>query len=188
MSRSVIHTWRSQPLAVDDPLLDGDLDDACHEVDVSTIPMPVIRESLVTQQYVVYSATFQVPAFYFTIHNSSLWPLEILRYNFNCDVGGTPLTIDDLLRSTLFRPFAFEKTEASTFALTNPASSFPLLSQGDHPTLGTACWYLHPCESADAVGEIMREVQVAEELRLVRWLEAWFMILGTMVNFRSPSR
>jgi len=29
--------------------------------------------SLSSTQYVVYSATFQVPAFYFTIHNSRAW-------------------------------------------------------------------------------------------------------------------
>ncbi|KAF8224822.1 hypothetical protein L208DRAFT_1309057, partial [Tricholoma matsutake] len=104
------------------------------------------------------------------------------------DTAGSPLALDDLLRSTLFQPFAFEKTEASRFALTRPSSSFPLLSQGDHPTLGTPCWYLHPCQSADAVEEVMKEVQQdgwVEESRLVRWLEAWFMILGTTINFKS---
>lgn len=102
--------------------------------------------------------------------------------------GGTPLSLDGLLRSTLFQPFSFEKTETSTFALTRPASSFPLLSQGDHPTLGIPCWFLHPCESNNAVEEIMGEVQqngLVEGLRSVRWLEAWFMILGTTVNFKS---
>jgi hypothetical protein len=72
MSRSVIHTWRSQPLATDELFLDDDLDDACHEGDASALSMPVTHESLIARQYVVYSATFHVPAFYFTIHNSSL--------------------------------------------------------------------------------------------------------------------
>lgn len=106
----------------------------------------------------------------------------------DCSVGGAPLAIDALLRSTLFQPFAFEKTETSTFAITRPTSSFPLLSQGDHPTLGTPYWYLHPCESAGAVEEVIKEVEQdgwVEELKLIRWLEAWFMILGTTINLKT---
>jgi Autophagocytosis associated protein, active-site domain len=73
MSRSVIHIWRSQPLAMDELPLDGDLNDACLEDDASVLSMSDAHESLIAQQYVVYSATFQVPAFYFTLHNSRLW-------------------------------------------------------------------------------------------------------------------
>ncbi|KAJ7283730.1 hypothetical protein C8J57DRAFT_1293396, partial [Mycena rebaudengoi] len=101
-------------------------------------------------QYIVYSATFQVPAFYFTLH----------------DASGSPLSLDDLVQTTLFHRFAFEGTESTTFALSLPASAFPLLSQGDHPTLGTPCWYFHPLG----------------EQRLERWMETWFMVLGTVVS------
>jgi hypothetical protein len=72
MSRSVIHTWRFQPLAIDELPLDGDLDDGYHEDDAAALSMPVTHESLTAQQWIVYSTTFQVPAFYFTMHNSSL--------------------------------------------------------------------------------------------------------------------
>lgn len=72
MSRRVVYTWRSQPLATDELSLDDGLDDSSPVDDASELAMST-HESLTAQQYVVYSATFQVPAFYFTVHDSSLW-------------------------------------------------------------------------------------------------------------------
>jgi len=127
--------------------------------------------SLSSTQYVVYSATFQVPAFYFTIHNSH----------------GSPLSLTDILKTSLFHRFNREGTETTSFAVSLPTSSFPLLSQGDHPTLGSPCWYFHPCETSASVGEVMKEVLQAdwtEDERLVRWMEVWFMVLGTAVELK----
>ncbi|KAJ7667943.1 hypothetical protein DFH06DRAFT_1184012 [Mycena polygramma] len=152
MSRSCQHTRRSE---VDVDAKDGDGDDE------ATAATPA--ETLTCKQYIVYSATFQVPAFYFTLH----------------DTSGSPLALDDLVRTTLFRRFAFEGTEHTSFAVSPTGSAFPVLSQGDHPTLGTPCWYFHPCESCTAVEEIMAEV---EDRRPLRWLETWFMVLGQVVN------
>ncbi|KAJ7179247.1 hypothetical protein C8R46DRAFT_887406 [Mycena filopes] len=147
MARDRLYTRRS------DDTDNADDDDAT----ASTPP-----ETLTCTQYIVYSPTFQVPTFYFTLR----------------DASGAPLPLDDLVRTTLFHRFAFEGTESTTFAVSLPGSAFPLLSQGDHPTLGTPCWYFHPCESAAAVDEIMTEL--GEKAR--GWLETWFMVLGTVVN------
>jgi len=127
--------------------------------------------SISSTQYVVYSATFQVPAFYFTIYTSH----------------GSPLSVVDILKTSLFRQFPREGTGTTSFAVTLSTSSFPLLSQGDHPTLGSPCWYFHPCETSASVGEVMKEVSQAdwtEDERLVRWMEVWFMVLGTAVNLK----
>lgn len=59
-----------------------------------------------------------------------------------------------------------------------------MLSQGDHPTLGTPCWYLHPCQTAEVVDELMREVECGEAERPLQWMEAWLMMLGNVVDFR----
>jgi ubiquitin-like-conjugating enzyme ATG10 len=93
--------------------------------------------------------------------------------------------LTELINTTLFHPF--DRTDATSFALSLEGSSFPLLSQGDHPTLGTPCWYLHPCQTAASVGEIMKEVESqewTEDQRLLRWMEAWFMVLGSIVDLR----
>ncbi|KAF7355214.1 hypothetical protein MSAN_01437200 [Mycena sanguinolenta] len=89
MTRSCEHTRRTAPVA---DASDNDGDDA-------TAPAPA--ETLTCKQYIVYSATFQVPAFYFTLH----------------DAGGSPLALDDLVRTTLFHRFAFEGTESTSFGL-----------------------------------------------------------------------
>ncbi|KAJ7937126.1 hypothetical protein B0H13DRAFT_1944331, partial [Mycena leptocephala] len=156
MARSCQYTRRDA--AEDD---DVDVSDAGDDATAATP-----AETLTCKQYIVYSATFQVPAFYFTLH----------------DASGSPLSLDDLVRTTLFRRFAFEGTESTSFGVSQPGSAFPLLSQGDHPTLGTPCWYFHPCESAAAVTELMAELDEIGKHQLLRWLETWFMVLGTVVN------
>ncbi|KAJ7068192.1 hypothetical protein C8F01DRAFT_1117245 [Mycena amicta] len=94
-------------------------------------------------------------------------------------LGGSPLSLDDLVNTTLFHRFALDETQRTTFGATLPGAAFPLLSQGDHPTLGTPCWFLHPCESAGAVDEIMRELDTTDE---VRWLKTWLLVVGTVVH------
>ncbi|KAJ7507720.1 hypothetical protein B0H11DRAFT_1968331 [Mycena galericulata] len=149
MARSAQHTRR--------------VADRAEEEDSDPATAAPVAETLTCMQYIVYSATFEVPAFYFTLH----------------DASGSPLPLDDLVHTTLFHRFAFEGTQSTTFAVSLPGSAFPMLSQGDHPTLATPCWYFHPCHSAAAVDEIVAELG---ERRLVGWLEKWIMVLGSVVN------
>ena len=98
-------------------------------------------------------------------------------------IDGSPLSLRDLVQTSFFRAPALEGTEATPFSLGLPGASFPLLSYGDHPATGLPCWYLHPCETASAVEEVMSEVKEAgwtEEMLLSRWLEARIMIVGTV--------
>ncbi|KAI0773852.1 hypothetical protein C8Q74DRAFT_1200480 [Fomes fomentarius] len=139
-------------------LAEDEDDAACHEA--------ASGDFLTCHQYVVYSATFLVPTLYFTLH----------------DPSGTPLALDQIMRSALFRPQVLPSSDGNTFALTLPDSSFALLSQGDHPTLGTPSWYFHPCHTAEVVGEIIAEVENRQDDAL-RWLEAWFMVMGNIVDF-----
>ncbi|KAH9853802.1 hypothetical protein C2E23DRAFT_728021 [Lenzites betulinus] len=134
--------------------------------DESTAQPP--QELLTCKQYVVYSPTFEVPAFYFTLHESS----------------GSPLILDQIVRSVLFRHDALPSSNGNTFGLLMPDSSLALLSQGDHPTLGTPSWYLHPCHTSEVVGEIIAEGDgEGSEDELLRSMEVWFMVLGNIVDF-----
>ncbi|KAG5716516.1 Ubiquitin-like-conjugating enzyme ATG10 [Termitomyces sp. T112] len=169
LSRTVHHFRRPQSSLTDQRHVIQE-DEA--EADIKDVP-----ETLVSQQYVVYSPTFRVPTFYFSIHDSM----------------GSPLILADLIHTTLFHPFAFEHTKLSTFGITHSQSSFPVLSQGEHPNLGTPCWYLHPCATEQAVAELLDVAEAAdinpgkddaEMVRLRRWLEIWFMVLGSAVNTR----
>ncbi|PPQ69570.1 hypothetical protein CVT26_001572 [Gymnopilus dilepis] len=141
--------------------LDGEIED-----EASARPA---RPALTVQESIAYAASFTTPAFYFTVH----------------DTSGAPLPLSDVLRTSLFKSGLPDGSQSTAFALTLPSASFPLLSQGDHPTLGTPCWYLHPCETDKAVDEFLREVEQpdwSEQSRHVRWLELWLMIVGSVLS------
>ncbi|KAI0649992.1 hypothetical protein C8Q79DRAFT_997943 [Trametes meyenii] len=146
-------------------------DDAIEFVDLGVLEddptAAPLEELLICKQYIVYSSTFQVPAFYFTIHESS----------------GTPLPLNRITESALFRRHALPSANDNTFALTLPDTSLALLSQGDHPTLGTPSWYFHPCHTSEAVGEILAESDGWDGENGLRWMEVWFMVVGNVVDF-----
>ena len=91
--------------------------------------------------------------------------------------------MQEILRAPLFWPQVLPEARVSAFALPLPDSAFSLLSQGDHPTLGIPCWYLHPCHTGEVVEEIMQELEYDEAERSVRWLETWFMVMANLVRF-----
>ncbi|EIM88273.1 uncharacterized protein STEHIDRAFT_95331 [Stereum hirsutum FP-91666 SS1] len=178
MFRTVHLFTRARHSALDDA--DEDLlpetDEEPDDTESSASPA---LDHLVCNQSVVFSPTFQVPAFYFTIHDST----------------GSPLPLADILKSSLFRRHSFPENSATTsFALSLPDQNLPLLSQGDHPTLGTPSWYIHPCETASAIAELTEEInsestmseqEMSEEVSMVRWMEVWFMVLGSTVDLHS---
>jgi len=68
------------------------------------------------------------------------------------------------------------------------APPLPFLSQADHPTLGTPCWFLHPCQTEAIVAEVLKAngtPGATEERMLNSWLETWFMVVGTVVDLRE---
>jgi ubiquitin-like-conjugating enzyme ATG10 len=77
------------------------------------------------------------------------------------------------------------------YSLAPPDSPFPLLSQGDHPSLGTPSWYLHPCGLPSAMDELSREAAAAgldklsDVERKVRELELWFLVVASVVDLRE---
>ena len=75
MARQTTHFWRSTASAVDYMPVTDDIEEQLSEDDdIATMAGNLdTQENLIAQQYVVYSATFQVPAFYFTVHDSSVW-------------------------------------------------------------------------------------------------------------------
>lgn len=107
----------------------------------------------------------------------------LCRY-IDSSTGGAPLSLEIIAASPLFYASALPDSRRTTFALETSDSAFAMLSQGDHPTLNTPCWYLHPCHTAEVVDEIMREVACEEDGHGLRWLEAWFMMLGNVVDLR----
>lgn len=109
---------------------------------------------------------------------------SVLTY-FLILVGGAPLPLPDIVKTSLFKIGACGGADISSCAISLPTTAFPLLSHGDHPTLGTPCWYFHPCETTSVVEELMQEVKEDrwdEQTMLIRWMELWFMVVCTVVN------
>ena len=146
---------------------------------------PTDVEILSIWQSVVYSATYQLPTLYFSMHDSSTLSYYRLNVILTAPVpDGRPLTLEDILRSNFFRPGVLPQSERTSFALQLPTSQFPLLSQGEHPSTGTPCWYFHPCETEPALRELLeadRETRVIED-EIVRLMELWFLLLGNVVD------
>jgi Autophagocytosis associated protein, active-site domain len=51
------------------------------------------------------------------------------------------------------------------------------------------CWYLHPCETQQAVEELLvaRKSEVAEGATMgsEEWLEVWMLVLGSVLNLED---
>ncbi|KAF9226478.1 hypothetical protein BS17DRAFT_485726, partial [Gyrodon lividus] len=160
---------RQSTCRTSDTIFDAE-DSTVDSIDDAAATLPP-ADYLTCQQYVVFSATFQVPTFYFSVH----------------DLSGTPLVLSEIMQTSLLRQHAFDTSQVTVFSIGQSNANFPLLSLGDHPTLGTPCWYLHPCEIGPAVEEI---VKAAEEDTLIQgrrllWLEAWFLILSSVIDLRG---
>ena len=136
-------------------------------------------------QYIAYSPSFMVPAFYFNV-----WDQRMSHRCYSATVAefgieGVQLTLDQLPQTGILRFDRSANFDETTFGLSEPGSAFPLLSQGDHPVVGTRCWYFHPCESSAAVNELLNEAissDASEDDRLRCWMKMWFLVLGSVVN------
>ncbi|KAG8218730.1 hypothetical protein J3R82DRAFT_4399 [Butyriboletus roseoflavus] len=103
-------------------------------------------------------------------------------------LGGSPLSLSDIMHTSLLRKHAIDGMEATAFSIGDPTSNFPLLSFGDHPSLGSQCWYLHPCETGSAVEEMLAAWPDAGSQDSARhWLEAWFLVLSCVVDLGGIS-
>jgi ubiquitin-like-conjugating enzyme ATG10 len=100
---------------------------------------------------------------------------------------GSLLTLEEIMDMSILRHHALPEIQVTPHALVQPDASFPLLSQGDHPTLGTPGWFIHPCGTACAIGELIGERKKAERMLgvdddLLQWLETWFMMMENIVD------
>ena len=75
------------------------------------------------------------------------------------------------------------ETERTTFSLQQRGQLFPLLSQGEHPTLGTPCWFFHPCETPTALAEL-KEAREQDDSFPGRTIMLWLLLLGNVVDLR----
>lgn len=101
---------------------------------------------------------------------------------------GAPVPLDAILATKFFH-FQVTKTVKRTphsldlLDENGEQVPFPLLSQGDHPTLNTPCWFLHPCETPTAMAELLRELSSPHSP--VDWLDSWLALISTVLDLRT---
>ncbi len=109
---------------------------------------------------------------------------KVLLKRGNAD--GSPLTLEEIMNTSILRRHALPEIQVTPYALVQPGASFPLLSQGDHSTLGTPGWFIHPCGTACAIGELIGERKKAGMPGVdddwLHWLETWFMMIENIVD------
>ena len=113
---------------------------------------------------------------------------KVLLKRGNAD--GSPLTLEEIMNTSILRCHALPEIQVTPYALVQPDAPFPLLTQGDHPTLGTPGWFIHPCGTGCAIGELIGERQKAEGMPGIdddwlHWLETWFMMMENIVDLRG---
>ena len=75
------------------------------------------------------------------------------------------------------------------------ASVWPAITQGEHPTTGRPCFFLHPCETAAFLSSILLESRLREgikqakgeeeEATLRQYMETWMMLVSDAIQLRS---
>ena len=136
-------------------------------------------------EYVVFSSTFQVPALMFSVHTKCQCCFVYQRdpKSDTRATAGSPVSLDGILNTTLFHWPAFVGAEKTTFALQTPNQPFPMLSQAEHPTIGTPCWCLHPCATSEALKELQEADGYENSASPGRLLELWLLLIGNVVDF-----
>jgi hypothetical protein len=112
-------------------------------------------------------------------------------------IAGSPLSLERLLRSS-----AFVQSESLQVLLRghrgeggspgdddddNGMARFPPISQSEHPATGLPCFSLHPCETTNMLGEILRasDEEKGRVVDKVDIVEAWLSVVGAVVNLRD---
>ncbi|KAI8968177.1 autophagocytosis associated protein [Mycotypha africana] len=104
--------------------------------------------SIHLEQHIVYSASYQVPVLYFKAVFGS---------------NGAPLSLNDI------HQYIVPKSR-NPLHTTTPV----VVSQNEHPVLGTPFWYIHPCDTST----LMRTLTFQPE----DYIKTWLSVYGPLVK------
>jgi len=173
-------------------------EEVTEEPDVASISTPVLSsgpETALADLYASWSPVYQLPVMYFRVRNAG--QQTSLHFGNKTDesnelAAGSALTLAEILTSSLFHAASsevFVRDNSSTYATTCVTryicatnEHFPAISQGEHPSTGTPCFFLHPCETSTALSDILAGEQSSSTP--LRILECWFMIVGSVLDLR----
>ena len=90
---------------------------------------------------------------------------------------GSLLDLNSILLLRILNPLSHD--------VDNHHSNFSF-TQNDHPTLGIPFYYLHPCQTSQAVSDLLEQdfIDNAEDdERFVHWLDTWFAVVSSAMTF-----
>ncbi|KAL5332890.1 hypothetical protein BJX70DRAFT_392628 [Aspergillus crustosus] len=135
--------------------LDAQLE-VCEEDPEALTRTPDTRETLQADYEIIHSPTYQVPVLYFVLRRSEL-PLGIVDvYNY---------LVPDQYKSNI-----------QTVGIMGG------ISFGYHPGSGTPAFFVHPCNTADAMKDIADGHGISPEAYLIIWLG----LVGNCVRLQLP--
>lgn len=111
---------------------------------------------------------------------------------YSMSLGGTVLPLERLLQSSFLHVSPSEyplntlqpaNTDTAIISEGRESAHFPAISQGEHPETGLPCFYLHPCETSNALGDVLAGVSRAT-LTPSRLIETWLMLVSTLLDIR----
>ncbi|KAJ3173159.1 E2-like conjugating enzyme atg10 [Geranomyces variabilis] len=144
-----------QPAIDEEAVLEGSVDLEQEPEDSATLHSGSPTE-ITLEIHVVYSKTWRCPVLYFNAWNADT---------------GTPVCFDALKNSV-------RDSLPNVDLTTRTAYNMPVITQQDHPVLGTPFYSIHPCETATLMAEMLSNTDAADG----RYLLLWLSLVGTIFH------
>ena len=102
---------------------------------------------------------------------------RLLVYGAHFPTEGSLLDLNRILLLQILNPLSrYVDDHHSNFSLT----------QNDHPTLGIPFYYIHPCQTSQAVSDLLEQDSVDNaggDERFAHWLDTWFAVVSSAMIF-----
>lgn len=122
-----------------------------------------------------------------TIAFSSTWGVPLLFIEA-IDENGSPLPAEELCSSALFLSKDIKGDPGAPSPLPQASSVFPTVSIGENPGNGHTGVYLHPCQTASSVSQVLSSQSSSPEGHELSYIEAFVMLCSTAVEMRPGSK
>lgn len=129
------------------------------EIDTEALVRPVISSTARVQYDIVHSVSYQVPVLYITFKNL---PAD---YRMSVDI------VYNLLVPVQY------KQQIRIVGIMGA------LSMTEHPVTGVPAYFVHPCRTAEAMGDIVR----GQSIEPARYLMLWVGMIGSSVGLHVPT-
>lgn len=138
----------------------------CEQADESSTEIQSSLPNIIqVHQTIAFSSTWNVPVMYIEASKND----------------GSIISISDLLRSKVFHLSSIPPYED---VKSNEHATFPTISIGENPANGRGCVYLHPCQTAKSMGDLLNTDTTTSSSPPLEYLETFIMLCSEVVEMR----